>query len=48
VPSLGHAPFDLDEWSHGECLDEIMSGFYEHPERIEADCLRDMKPPPFS
>jgi pimeloyl-ACP methyl ester carboxylesterase len=47
VPALGHGPFDLDEWTHGECLDALMQGFYEHPGRIDADCLRGMKPPPF-
>jgi pimeloyl-ACP methyl ester carboxylesterase len=31
VPYLGHGPFDLDRWTHGECLDDIMLGFYEHP-----------------
>jgi pimeloyl-ACP methyl ester carboxylesterase len=47
VPALGHGPFDLDEWTHGECLDALMQGFYEHPGHIEADCLREMRPPPF-
>jgi len=47
IPALGHGPFDLDEWTHGECLDALMQGFYEHPGRIDADCLRGMKPPPF-
>jgi pimeloyl-ACP methyl ester carboxylesterase len=47
VPALGHGPFDLDEWTHGECLDAVMIGFYEHPGTIETDCLRGMKPPPF-
>jgi pimeloyl-ACP methyl ester carboxylesterase len=47
VPALGHGPFDLDQWTHGECLDAVMLGFYEHPGTIEPDCLRGMKPPPF-
>jgi len=47
VPALGHGPFDLEEWTHGECLDSVMQGFYEHPGRIDAECLRGMKPPPF-
>jgi hypothetical protein len=47
IPALGHGPFDLDEWTRGGCLDALMQGFYEHPGRIEADCLRGMKPPPF-
>lgn len=47
IPALGHGPFDLGEWTHGECLDALMQGFYEHPGRIDADCLRGMKPPPF-
>ena len=47
VPALGHGPFDLDEWTHGECLDAVMLGFYEHPGTIEPECLRGMKPPPF-
>jgi len=47
VPALGHGPFDLDEWAHGECLDAVMLGFYEHGGTIETECLRSMKPPPY-
>jgi pimeloyl-ACP methyl ester carboxylesterase len=47
IPALGHGPFDLDEWTHGECLDAVTQAFYEHPGRVDADCLRGLKPPPF-
>jgi pimeloyl-ACP methyl ester carboxylesterase len=46
VPALGHGPFDLDEWTHGECLDDVMRGFYAHPGTVDGACLAGMKPPP--
>jgi len=47
IPALGHGPFDLDQWKNGECLDEVMLGFYEHPDTVATDCLRRMEPPAF-
>jgi hypothetical protein len=44
---MGHGPFDLDQWTHGECLDEVMQSFYERPGTVDAGCLRGMRPPPY-
>lgn len=47
VPDMGHAPFDLDAWANGSCLDEIMAGFYRNPAALDVSCLRTMRPPAF-
>ena len=46
IPNLGHGPFDLDEWKHGECFDDIMVAFYADP-HFDASCVQRMRPPGF-
>lgn len=45
-PDLGHGPFDLDQWQHGECYDTIAARFLASG-RVEDGCAKEMKPPPF-
>jgi len=45
-PDLGHGPFDLDQWQHGECWDTIAARFLATG-RVDDGCLKGMKPPAF-
>ncbi|HEV8431797.1 MAG TPA: alpha/beta fold hydrolase [Thermoanaerobaculia bacterium] len=45
-PDLGHGPFDLDQWQHGECWDAIAAKFLASG-RIDDECMKGMKPPDF-
>jgi pimeloyl-ACP methyl ester carboxylesterase len=45
-PDLGHGPFDLDQWEHGECWDDIAAKFLASG-RVEGGCMKGMKPPAF-
>jgi len=45
IADMGHGPFDLDQWTHGECFDEIAASFYAGT--LETSCLKLMKPPAF-
>ncbi|HEX3108883.1 MAG TPA: alpha/beta fold hydrolase [Thermoanaerobaculia bacterium] len=45
-PDLGHGPFDLDQWKHGECWDAIAAKFLATG-RVEDGCMKGMKPPAF-
>jgi len=47
VPDLGHAPFDLDDWANGGCLDELAAAFYANPTALDTTCTRTMRPPKF-
>lgn len=51
VPSLGHAPFDLDAWQQGatECLDSLALQLFETADaaRVDASCVAALVPPPF-
>ena len=47
VPDFGHAPFDLDAWKNGDCLDVVMTSFYANPASVDTSCFRSMRPPPF-
>jgi pimeloyl-ACP methyl ester carboxylesterase len=46
VPDMGHGPFDLDRWKHGECFDEIASKFLAGGSP-DMSCLKQMRPPAF-
>jgi pimeloyl-ACP methyl ester carboxylesterase len=46
IPDLGHGPFDLDQWEHGECYDAIAARFLTSG-RVEDGCLKAMRPPAF-
>jgi pimeloyl-ACP methyl ester carboxylesterase len=52
VPSLGHAPFDLDSWGGGavECFDGLAIELLAtgDAERVDASCVRAMVPPAFA
>ena len=45
-PDLGHGPFDLDQWEHGECWDGIAAHFLATGS-VDDRCMKAMKPPPF-
>lgn len=45
-PDLGHGPFDLDKWEHGECWDAIAARFLGTG-RVEDGCAKGMRPPGF-
>jgi pimeloyl-ACP methyl ester carboxylesterase len=45
-PDLGHGPFDLDQWEHGECWDAIAARFLASG-RVDDECMKGMKPPAF-
>jgi pimeloyl-ACP methyl ester carboxylesterase len=45
-PDLGHGPFDLDQWEHGECYDVIAARFLDTG-RVENGCIKTMRPPAF-
>jgi pimeloyl-ACP methyl ester carboxylesterase len=45
-PDLGHGPFDLDKWEHGECWDSIAARFLDNG-RVEEGCAKGMRPPAF-
>ena len=45
-PDLGHGPFDLDQWEHGECWDSIAARFLATG-RVEDGCMKGMKAPAF-
>jgi pimeloyl-ACP methyl ester carboxylesterase len=45
-PDLGHGPFDLDKWEHGECWDGMAAGFLETG-RVHDACVKAMRPPGF-
>jgi pimeloyl-ACP methyl ester carboxylesterase len=45
-PDLGHGPFDLDKWEHGECWDAIAARFLGTG-RVEDGCAKGMRPPAF-
>ena len=47
VPGMGHGPFDLDEWTGGDCFDRVAARFLEDPRTVNASCIADMRPPPF-
>ena len=49
VADLAHAPFDLDRWQEGDCLDRIAAAFFDQPRPAPLDtgCLARMHPPPF-
>ena len=49
VPGLGHAPFDLNNWQGGDCLDRLMNAFYARPDpaALDASCVYRMRPPAF-
>jgi pimeloyl-ACP methyl ester carboxylesterase len=47
IPALGHGPFDLDEWTGGECFDRLAEGFLATPGRVDTACVGRMRPPPF-
>ena len=50
VPHLGHAPFDMDVWTGGDCLDRLALDFLARgsAEAVDASCLATMVPPPFA
>ena len=46
IPDLGHGPFDLEEWTGGECYDRIATKFLD--DGITDDsCLKKMHAPAF-
>ncbi|HJT16403.1 MAG TPA: alpha/beta fold hydrolase [Thermoanaerobaculia bacterium] len=45
IPDMGHGPFDLDRWTHGECFDEIAARFLEGS--LDTSCVKEMRPPAF-
>ena len=45
-PDLGHGPFDLDQWEHGECYDAIAARFLAS-DRVDDECMKGMHPPAF-
>jgi len=47
LPEMGHAPFDLDRWTDGDCLDQIASAFLANPAHIDTACVARMRPPSF-
>lgn len=49
VPRMGHGPFDLGEWSGGECFDEMVLQFFEHVDAgaVSTACVLKMSPPAF-
>jgi pimeloyl-ACP methyl ester carboxylesterase len=47
VPDLGHGPFDLDQWTGGECFDRIAATFLEDPRSVDASCIDHMRAPSF-
>ena len=47
VPALGHGPFDLDQWTHGECYDHVAATFLEKPQAVDTSCVATMRPPAF-
>jgi pimeloyl-ACP methyl ester carboxylesterase len=47
VPDLGHGPFDLGEWTEGDCVDRVTAAFFDDPRHVDASCVARMKPPPF-
>ena len=49
VPSMGHVPFDFDQWTNGLCLETITLAFYRNPDlgALDLRCLETLKPPPF-
>lgn len=45
-PDLGHGPFDLDKWEHGECWDAMAAHFLATG-AVDERCMKEMKPPRF-
>lgn len=50
VPHLGHAPFDLDAWTGGDCVDRLALDLYARGSAaaVDASCVSKMAPPPFA
>ncbi len=46
IPELGHGPFDLDQWTEGDCLDRVASRFLDD-RTVNASCIAGMRPPSF-
>lgn len=49
IAGMGHAPFDLELWSNGECFDQLVLDFYQsgNSSKIDTSCIATMSPPPF-
>jgi pimeloyl-ACP methyl ester carboxylesterase len=46
IPNMGHAPFDLDLWTGGECYDNVAAKFLAEGV-VDDSCLKKMRPPAF-
>lgn len=49
IPGMGHVPFDLPDWTGGECFDRLAIEFLESEtgRPLDTSCVGQMKPPPF-
>jgi pimeloyl-ACP methyl ester carboxylesterase/tetratricopeptide (TPR) repeat protein len=49
IAGMGHAPFDLEAWTSGDCFDRLMLDFFERGDAVNIDttCVATMSPPPF-
>jgi pimeloyl-ACP methyl ester carboxylesterase len=50
VPHLGHAPFDLEAWTGGDCVDRLALDLFARGSAaaVDAGCVSKMTPPPFA
>ena len=49
IPRMGHGPFDLGDWTGGDCLDRVILEFLGRGAAtgLDTSCLPKMMPPPF-